>query len=397
MKITPGNIASPLGFSADGLYAGFKKKKMDFGWIVSELPASVAGVYTTNKVIAAPLLVTQEAIAKTGKMQAMVVNSGVANSCTGQKGMEDAKTMQALTAQKLGIDKQLVGIASTGVIGEFLPIDKLENGLSKIVVNGNADDFAKAILTTDTTTKTITVQENFGKDVVTMSGVAKGSGMIHPNMATMLAFITCDAVISSQTLQKALSTLVETSFNQITVDGDTSTNDMVVVMSNGCSLNQEIQEGTEDYAKFVAMLELVMTDLAKKIARDGEGATKLIQVDVTGASDDLSARMVAKSIVGSSLVKTAIFGEDANWGRIIAAIGYAGVDIDVDHIDITLEEIPVMSQSSPVAFDQEEMDEVMQQDNLTISVNLNMGAASGRAWGCDLSYDYVKINALYRT
>lgn len=311
--------------------------------------------------------------------------------------MEDAKTMQALTAQKLGIDKQLVGIASTGVIGEFLPIDKLENGLSKIVVNGNADDFAKAILTTDTTTKTITVQENFGKDVVTMSGVAKGSGMIHPNMATMLAFITCDAVISSQTLQKALSTLVETSFNQITVDGDTSTNDMVVVMSNGCSLNQEIQEGTEDYAKFVGMLELVMTDLAKKIARDGEGATKLIQVDVTGASDDLSARMVAKSIVGSSLVKTAIFGEDANWGRIIAAIGYAGVDIDVDHIDIALEEIPVMSQSSPVAFDQEEMDEVMQQDNLTISVNLNMGAASGRAWGCDLSYDYVKINALYRT
>lgn len=397
MKIIPGNIASPLGFSADGLYAGFKKKKMDFGWIVSELPASVAGVYTTNKVIAAPLLVTQEAIAKTGKMQAMVVNSGVANSCTGQKGMEDAKTMQALTAQKLGIDKQLVGIASTGVIGEFLPIDKLENGLSKIVVNGNADDFAKAILTTDTTTKTITVQENFGKDVVTMSGVAKGSGMIHPNMATMLAFITCDAVISSQTLQKALSTLVETSFNQITVDGDTSTNDMVVVMSNGCSLNQEIQEGTEEYAKFVAMLELVMTDLAKKIARDGEGATKLIQVDVTGASDDLSARMVAKSIVGSSLVKTAIFGEDANWGRIIAAIGYAGVDIDVDHIDIALEEIPVMSQSNPVAFDQEEMDEVMQQDNLTISVNLNMGAASGRAWGCDLSYDYVKINALYRT
>lgn len=397
MKIIPGNIASPLGFSADGLYAGFKKKKMDFGWIVSELPASVAGVYTTNKVIAAPLLVTQEAIAKTGKMQAMVVNSGVANSCTGQKGMEDAKTMQALTAQKLGIDKHLVGIASTGVIGEFLPIDKLENGLSKIVVNGNADDFAKAILTTDTTTKTITVQENFGKDVFTMSGVAKGSGMIHPNMATMLAFITCDAVISSQTLQKALSTLVETSFNQITVDGDTSTNDMVVVMSNGCSLNQEIQEGTEDYAKFVAMLELVMTDLAKKIARDGEGATKLIQVDVTGASDDLSARMVAKSIVGSSLVKTAIFGEDANWGRIIAAIGYAGVDIDVDHIDIALEEIPVMSQSSPVAFDQEEMDEVMQQDNLTISVNLNMGAASGRAWGCDLSYDYVKINALYRT
>ncbi|HFI0150415.1 TPA: bifunctional glutamate N-acetyltransferase/amino-acid acetyltransferase ArgJ [Streptococcus suis] len=397
MNIIPGNIASPLGFSADGLFAGFKKKKMDFGWIVSEVPASVAGVYTTNRVIAAPLLVTKEVITQNGKMQAMVVNSGVANSCTGQKGIDDAKTMQALTAKKLGIDKNLVGIASTGVIGEFLPLDKLENGLSRIVVNGNADDFAKAILTTDTTTKSITVQETFGKDLVTMSGVAKGSGMIHPNMATMLAFITCDAVISSQTLQKALSTLVETSFNQITVDGDTSTNDMVVVLANGCSLNKEIVEGTEEYDRFLAMLDLVMTELAKKIARDGEGATKLIQVDVSGASDDMAARMVAKSIVGSSLVKTAIFGEDANWGRIIAAIGYAGVDIDVDHIDIALEGLPVMTQSSPVEFDQEEMAEIMQKDTITIDVNLHMGPASGRAWGCDLSYDYVKINALYRT
>ncbi|HEL1541568.1 TPA: bifunctional glutamate N-acetyltransferase/amino-acid acetyltransferase ArgJ [Streptococcus suis] len=397
MKIISGNIASPLGFSADGLFAGFKKKKMDFGWIVSEVPASVAGVYTTNKVVAAPLLVTKEVITQNGKMQAMVVNSGVANSCTGQRGMDDARTMQELTAKKLGIDKNLVGIASTGVIGEFLPLDKLENGLSRIVVNGNADDFAKAILTTDTITKSITVQETFGKDLVTMSGVAKGSGMIHPNMATMLAFITCDAVISSQTLQKALSTLVETSFNQITVDGDTSTNDMVVVLANGCSLNKEIVEGTNEYDRFLAMLDLVMTELAKKIARDGEGASKLIQVDVSGASDGLAARMVAKSIVGSSLVKTAIFGEDANWGRIIAAIGYAGVDIDVDHIDIALEGIPVMTQSSPVEFDQEEMAEIMQKDTIAINVNLHMGPASGRAWGCDLSYDYVKINALYRT
>ncbi|HEM4930185.1 TPA: bifunctional glutamate N-acetyltransferase/amino-acid acetyltransferase ArgJ [Streptococcus suis] len=397
MKIISGNIASPLGFSADGLFAGFKKKKMDFGWIVSEVPASVAGVYTTNKVVAAPLLVTKEVITQNGKMQAMVVNSGVANSCTGQRGMDDARTMQELTAKKLGIDKNLVGIASTGVIGEFLPLDKLENGLSRIVVNGNADDFAKAILTTDTITKSITVQETFGKDLVTMSGVAKGSGMIHPNMATMLAFITCDAVISSQTLQKALSTLVETSFNQITVDGDTSTNDMVVVLANGCSLNKEIVEGTKEYDRFLAMLDLVMTELAKKIARDGEGASKLTQVDVSGASDGLAARMVAKSIVGSSLVKTAIFGEDANWGRIIAAIGYAGVDIDVDHIDIALEGIPVMTQSSPVEFDQEEMAEIMQKDTITINVNLHMGPASGRAWGCDLSYDYVKINALYRT
>ncbi|MCI5871321.1 bifunctional glutamate N-acetyltransferase/amino-acid acetyltransferase ArgJ [Streptococcus sp. 11273D007BW] len=396
MKLIDGNIASPLGFSADGLHAGFKKRKLDFGWIVSEVPASVAGVYTTNQVIAAPLIVTKQA-QQQGKMQAIVVNSGVANSCTGQKGLEDASTMQEWTAKKLGIANDLVGVASTGVIGEFLPLDKLENGLSKIVVNGNADDFAQAILTTDTVTKTITVEETFGKDVVTMSGVAKGSGMIHPNMATMLAFITCDANISSQTLQKALSQEVETTFNQITVDGDTSTNDMVLILSNGCTQNQEIIEGTEDYDRFVAMLHVVMTDLAKKIAKDGEGATKLIQVDVTGAKDSLSARMVAKSIVGSSLVKTAIFGEDANWGRIIAAIGYAGVDLDVERIDIALEHLPVMIQSSPVSFDQEEMEEVMQKDQITISVNLNSGSESGRAWGCDLSYDYVKINALYRT
>lgn len=396
MKLIDGNIASPLGFSADGLHAGFKKRKLDFGWIVSEVPASVAGVYTTNQVIAAPLIVTKQA-QQQEKMQAIVVNSGVANSCTGQKGLEDAYTMQEWTAKKLGIANDLVGVASTGVIGEFLPLDKLENGLSKIVVNGNADDFAQAILTTDTVTKTITVEETFGKDVVTMSGVAKGSGMIHPNMATMLAFITCDANISSQTLQKALSQEVETTFNQITVDGDTSTNDMVLVLSNGCTQNQEIIEGTEDYDRFVAMLHVVMTDLAKKIAKDGEGATKLIQVDVTGAKDSLSARMVAKSIVGSSLVKTAIFGEDANWGRIIAAIGYAGVDLDVEKIDIALEHLPVMIQSSPVSFDQEEMEEVMQKDQITISVNLNSGSESGRAWGCDLSYDYVKINALYRT
>lgn len=396
MKLIDGNIASPLGFSADGLHAGFKKRKLDFGWIVSEVPASVAGVYTTNQVIAAPLIVTKQA-QQQEKMQAIVVNSGVANSCTGQKGLEDAYTMQEWTAKKLGIANDLVGVASTGVIGEFLPLDMLENGLSKIVVNGNADDFAQAILTTDTVTKTITVEETFGKDVVTMSGVAKGSGMIHPNMATMLAFITCDANISSQTLQKALSQEVETTFNQITVDGDTSTNDMVLVLSNGCTQNQEIIEGTEDYDRFVAMLHVVMTDLAKKIAKDGEGATKLIQVDVTGAKDSLSARMVAKSIVGSSLVKTAIFGEDANWGRIIAAIGYAGVDLDVEKIDIALEHLPVMIQSSPVSFDQEEMEEVMQKDQITISVNLNSGLESGRAWGCDLSYDYVKINALYRT
>ena len=397
MKIIDGTIASPLGFSADGLHAGFKKKKLDFGWIVSEVPASVAGVYTTNKVIAAPLLVTKASIQKSQKLQAIVVNSGVANSCTGQQGLDAAYEMQRLTAQKLKIEPYLVGLASTGVIGEQLPMNALKNGLSQILVSGKAEDFAEAILTTDTCTKTCVVTEEFGSDLVTMAGVAKGSGMIHPNMATMLAFITCDANISSATLQKALSQHVETTFNQITVDGDTSTNDMVLVMANGCRQNEEILPDTEEFEKFSKMLRYLMADLAKKIAKDGEGATKLIEVNVLHAKDEQSGRMIAKSVVGSSLVKTAIFGQDPNWGRILAAIGYAGADVSVDNIDIWIEGIPVMQASSPVAFDPEETSDAMAGELLTLTIDLHDGEAEAQAWGCDLSYDYVKINALYRT
>lgn len=397
MKIIDGTIASPLGFSADGLHAGFKKKKLDFGWIVSEVPASVAGVYTTNKIIAAPLLVTKASIQKSQKLQAIVVNSGVANSCTGQQGLDAAYEMQRLTAQKLKIEPDLVGLASTGVIGEQLPMNALKNGLSQILVSGKAEDFAEAILTTDTCTKTCVVTEEFGSDLVTMAGVAKGSGMIHPNMATMLAFITCDANISSATLQKALSQHVETTFNQITVDGDTSTNDMVLVMANGCRQNEEILPDTEEFEKFSKMLRYLMADLAKKIAKDGEGATKLIEVNVLHAKDEQSGRMIAKSVVGSSLVKTAIFGQDPNWGRILAAIGYAGADVSVDNIDIWIEGIPVMQASSPVAFDPEETSDAMAGELLTLTIDLHDGEAEAQAWGCDLSYDYVKINALYRT
>jgi len=397
MKIIDGTIASPLGFSADGLHAGFKKKKLDFCWIVSEVPASVAGVYTTNKVIAAPLLVTKASIQKSQKLQAIVVNSGVANSCTGQQGLDAAYDMQRLTAQKLKIEPDLVGLASTGVIGEQLPMNALKNGLSQILVSGKAEDFAEAILTTDTCTKTCVVTEEFGSDLVTMAGVAKGSGMIHPNMATMLAFITCDANISSATLQKALSQHVETTFNQITVDGDTSTNDMVLVMANGCRQNEEILPDTEEFEKFSKMLRYLMADLAKKIAKDGEGATKLIEVNVLHAKDEQSGRMIAKSVVGSSLVKTAIFGQDPNWGRILAAIGYAGADVSVDNIDIWIEGIPVMQASSPVAFDPEETSDAMAGELLTLTIDLHDGEAEAQAWGCDLSYDYVKINALYRT
>lgn len=330
-------------------------------------------------------------------MRAIVVNSGVANSCTGTQGLEDAYTMQEWTAEKLGVEPDMIGVASTGIIGELLPMDTLKNGLSKLVVNGNADDFAKAILTTDTATKTIAVTETFGRDVVTMAGVAKGSGMIHPNMATMLGFITCDANISSDTLQLALSQNVEKTFNQITVDGDTSTNDMVLVMSNGCALNDEILPDTPEFDKFSKMLNFVMQELAKKIAKDGEGANKLIQVDVVNAPNALDARMMAKSVVGSSLVKTAIFGEDPNWGRILAAVGYAGVDVPMDNVDIMLGGLSVMLASSPVTFDDEEMKDIMHGDEVTITVDLHSGQEKGTAWGCDLSYDYVKINALYHT
>ena len=397
MKIIDGTIASPLGFSADGLHAGFKKKKLDFGWIVSEVPASVAGVYTTNKVIAAPLLVTKATIQKSQKLQAIVVNSGVANSCTGQQGLDAAYEMQRLTAQKLKIEPDLVGLASTGDIGEQLPMDALKNGLSQILVSGKAEDFAEAILTTDTCTKTCVITEEFGSDLVTMAGVAKGSGMIHPNMATMLAFITCDANISSATLQAALSQHVETTFNQITVDGDTSTNDMVLVMANGCRQNEEILPDTEEFEKFSKMLRYLMADLAKKIAKDGEGATKLIEVNVRHAKDEQSGRMIAKSVVGSSLVKTAIFGQDPNWGRILAAIGYARADVSVDNIDIWIAGIPVMQASTPVAFNPEETSDAMAGELLILTIDLHDGDAEAQAWGCDLSYDYVKINALYRT
>lgn len=374
MNIIKGNIASPLGFSADGLHAGFKKKKLDFGWIVSEVPANVAGVFTTNKVIAAPLKLTKNSIEKSGKMQAIVVNSGIANSCTGKQGEKDAFKMQQLAANKLQIQPEYVGVASTGVIGKVMPMSILKNGFSKLVKN-----------------------EEFGSDTVTMAGVAKGSGMIHPNLATMLAFITCDANISSQTLQQALKDVVEVTFNQITVDGDTSTNDMVLVMSNGCTNNNEIKKDSEDYYKFKQMLLYIMTDLAKSIARDGEGASKLIEVTVKGAKESSAARMIAKSVVGSSLVKTAIFGEDPNWGRIIAAAGYAKTYFDINQVDIFIGRIPVLIRSSPVKYDKEEIQEIMSAEEISIQLDLHQGNCEGQAWGCDLSYDYVKINALYTT
>lgn len=397
MKEIIGNIASPIGFSADGVHAKMKKAKRDLGVVYSEVPANCAGVFTTNQVQAAPVKLDREVV-KGGKLQAIIVNSGNANAVTGEQGLIDAKKTQDLLAAKLSIEASQVAVCSTGVIGKCLPMDKIEAGIETLDLQRNQPDyFSESILTTDLVKKEIVLTEEFDGQAVTMAGVAKGSGMIHPNMATMLAFITTDANISSELLQLTLSDLTETTFNQITVDGDTSTNDTVLVMANGLSKQVEIQANTEAHIKFKSMLAKVMTVLAQKIAADGEGATKLIEVNVKGAKNTLDARLMAKKIVGSPLVKTAIFGSDPNWGRIICALGYAGPEFNPEVVDIALAGQFVLKQAVPVSFEQEKMQEALKKDQVIIDVFLNQGEAEGSAWGCDLTYAYVEINALYHT
>ena len=396
MKIIDGTIASPEGFTADGVHAGFKKEKLDFGWIVSKVPASVAGVYTTNQVIAAPLLVTKQSIATKQQMQAIVVNSGVANSCTGQKGFEDALFMQEASANQLGIEKDLVGIASTGVIGEFLPLQTVASGLKQLDLDGHAEQFAQAILTTDTGTKTITVQEEIFGSTVTMSGVAKGSGMIHPNMATMLAYVATDALIEKDKLQDVLKAVTEETFNCITVDGDTSTNDSLVVMATG---NSGIYVGGDALPMFQAALQEVCLYLAQAIVRDGEGATKFISIDVQGALNRAEARIIGNTVALSPLVKTALFASDPNWGRILAAVGRSPIDnLDVGRVTIWLGETLLIEDGEPAPTYHEELGQVeMKRDEILIRIDLGRGDASATTWTCDFSYDYVKINAEYRS
>lgn len=398
MKKIDGTIASPKGFVADGLHCGLKRKKKDIGWLYSEKIASVAGVFTTNQVKAAPVILTKEKLALQ-KLQAIIINSGNANACTGEKGRMDAKEMCKLTAQALNIPAEYVAVASTGIIGKTLPMVQIKAGIELLEAKPikEAQAFQEAILTTDTTQKVSVYQDDFDQYQVTVAGCAKGSGMIHPNMATMLGFITTDANISSSLLQELLSELTEVTFNQITIDGDTSTNDMVLVMANGMSGMPEIQKDAPEFAKFKAMFTQVLTDLAKMIAKDGEGATKLIETIVTGAKNVSDARMLAKSVVGSSLVKSAIFGQDPNWGRILCALGYSGVVFDPETIQIYLADTLVFENGQPTIFDANQLSESLKTDEVVIQVVLSDGSASSRAWGCDLTYEYVKINALYHT
>ncbi|PGZ73815.1 bifunctional ornithine acetyltransferase/N-acetylglutamate synthase [Bacillus sp. AFS029637] len=399
-KLENGSIVTPKGFSAIGTANGLKKEKKDLGAIVCEVPAASAAVYTTNQIQAAPLQVTKESIAAEGKLQAILVNSGNANACTGMKGLQDAYEMRALGAEQFGLKENYVAVASTGVIGVPLPMDIIRKGVATLIPakeESEAGSFSEAILTTDLITKETCYEMIIDGKKVTIAGVAKGSGMIHPNMATMLSFITTDVNIEHGVLQTALSQITNYTFNQITVDGDTSTNDMVIVMASGLSETKTMSMEHKEWETFVFALQKVCEDLAKKIAQDGEGATKLIEVNVQGAKTSEEAKKIAKQIVGSSLVKTAIYGEDPNWGRIISSMGQSEIVINPNTIDITLQSISVLNNSEPQMFSEKEMKKRLQENEIVIDVYLHLGEEKGSAWGCDLSYDYVKINACYRT
>ncbi len=399
-KIDAGGVLSPKGFRAGGVHAGLRYNKLDVGIILSETPASCAAVYTTSAFQAAPIHVTKDSISKEGLIQAVIVNSACANACTGQQGLEDAYQMRALTAKAFNVAEHHIAVASTGVIGEFLQMDKIESGIQSLNPGAsvaNAEEFQTAILTTDTVMKSSCFQGQIDGKTVYVGGAAKGSGMIHPNMATMLGFITTDANISSEHLSTALKELTDVTFNQITVDGDTSTNDMVLVMANGHAGNEPLSPEHPDWSIFIQLLKENCESLAKQIARDGEGATKLVEVSVLGAVSNEEARAVAKQIVGSNLVKTAIYGADANWGRIIGAVGQADAFVNPNTVDVKLGSLELLKESNPQVYSEAEAKAYLEQDNVEIIVNLNVGSGTGMAWGCDLSYDYVKINASYRT
>ncbi len=404
MKQIEGSICAANGFTAGGIYCGIRKRndKNDLALIFSKVPAHAAAVYTTNLVKGAPLTVTKLHIAD-GIAQAVICNSGNANTCNSD-GIEIAEKMSCLTADKLGIKPEDVIVASTGVIGQKLRIDPIAGGMDALVASLSEkgdEEAAKAIMTTDTVMKKIAVEFEIGGKTCRLGGIAKGSGMIHPNMATMLVFLTTDTAISASMLQKALSHDVRKTFNMLSVDGDTSTNDMVAIMANGLAGNVEITAEGPDFDTFMEALNTVTIALCRSIAGDGEGATKLLECDVMGAADENVASVVAKSVITSSLLKAAMFGADANWGRVLCAIGYSGADLDVSKVDVAFRSakgiLPVCKNGAGIDFSEEFAKEVLLEKEITILVNLNSGDAEATAWGCDLTYDYVKINGDYRS
>ncbi|MBE6746382.1 MAG: bifunctional glutamate N-acetyltransferase/amino-acid acetyltransferase ArgJ [Ruminococcaceae bacterium] len=404
MKIISGGVCAAKGFTAGGIHCGIRKNrtKRDIALIYSEVKANAAAVYTTNLVKGAPLTVTKKHIAD-GKAQAVICNSGNANTCNAD-GIEIAEKMSALIADELKISADDIVVASTGVIGQPLniePIAKSIPALAASLSEDGSDMAAEGIMTTDTVKKEIAVEFEIGGKICRIGGIAKGSGMIHPDMATMLVFITTDAAISSQMLQKALSADITETFNMISVDGDTSTNDMVTVLANGMAGNEEITAEGEDYTAFMKALNTVNVYLCKSIAGDGEGATKMLECTVKGADSSATAKTVAKSIICSSLLKAAMFGADANWGRVLCAIGYSKADVDVTKVDVTFRspkgEITVCQNGAGIEFSEEKAKEILLEKEIEIAVSVGDGEYSATAWGCDLTYDYVKINGDYRT
>ena len=404
MKIVEGGVCAAKGFTAGGIHCGIRKNhtKKDLSLIVSAVPASAAAVYTTNLVKGAPLIVTKNHL-QNGIAQAVICNSGNANTCNAN-GIEIAERMSALTACHLGISPDDIIVASTGVIGQPLCIDPIEKALPQLVQNlspQGGKDAAVGIMTTDTVMKEIAVEFEIGGHTCRIGGIAKGSGMIHPNMATMLVFITTDCAIVPEMLRKALSGDIANTFNMVSVDGDTSTNDMVSVLANGLAGNDPITCEGEDFEIFMKALNTVTVDLCRKIAGDGEGATKLLECRVTGGKDIQNARTVAKSVICSSLLKAAMFGADANWGRVLCAIGYSGAAVDVAKVDVSFKsaagEILVCKDGAGVEFSEEIAKQILLEKEIDILVNLGDGPYSATAWGCDLTYDYVKINGDYRT
>lgn len=406
MKVTEGSITSPKGFKACGNSVGLKKGKKDLALIMSEVPSVCVGTFTTNKVKAAPVKRDKALVEKGGKISAVVINSGNANACTGDKGIEDNEKMAEIYAKLIGVKTDEVLTASTGVIGVMMPMDIIEKGINDTVslldssVEGG-HSAAQAIMTTDTVSKEVCVQIELDGKEVTVSGMSKGSGMIHPNMATMLAFITTDAAIERSLLDEIIKECVKDTYNMISVDGDTSTNDSLIVLANGEAKNSLITEKNADYDKLKEALYFVNGTLAKKMAEDGEGATKLITVNVKGAKTKLDARLMAKSVIGSSLVKAAMFGEDANWGRVMCAMGYSGADFNPEKVDIVFESdagsILLMDKGTPIKFDEDYALKVLKEKKITVNIDVFNGEESATAWGCDLSYDYVKINGDYRS
>ena len=404
MKTISGGVCAAKGFLASGIHCGIRKNrtKRDIALIYSECPASAAAVYTTNLVKGAPLTVTKNHIAD-GKAQAIICNSGNANSCNAD-GIEVAEKMSDLVASALGIASSDVVVASTGVIGQPLNIEPIASGIPALVkelsVSGG-EAAAEGIMTTDTVKKEIAVEFTVGGKTCHIGGIAKGSGMIHPNMATMLVFITSDVAISPALLQNALSADIRDTFNMVSVDGDTSTNDMVTVLCNGMAGNETVVSEGADYDAFVQALRAVTVYLCRMIAGDGEGATKLLECAVTGAKDVATAKTVAKSVICSSLLKAAMFGADANWGRVLCAIGYSGADVDVNRVDVSFRsakgEIAVCKDGAGVEFSEEKAKEILLEHEIEILVSVGDGEGTATAWGCDLTYDYVKINGDYRT